>query len=292
MSLGSTSEPGGTARPTCTDPDTGTPAQPAASSAASTTVDTAPGGGLRTTPVRHARTPRPKRRARRRGPRRPGRAAAATQVTFSPTRHGRVMRKTAPSPTLPHACSHPPCSRTSSSAIDRPNPVPPVARARAGSARQNRPNTSEASPGRSPTPWSRTVTATPPSPPRRCTSTGPPSECSIALSTRLRSTRSIRRESASTMTGVCGRSTTILDPTPLDQRRGQIDHSGHQPAQVDRLDVEHGGAGVVPADLQQVGEQQLEPVELSLKQLGGPARAPAAGRRPSRAGGRPPSARS
>ena len=50
-------------------------------------------------------------------------------------------------PGRPQACSHPPCRRASSRLIDRPRPVPPVRRLRDGSARQNRSNTSAASPG-------------------------------------------------------------------------------------------------------------------------------------------------
>ena len=40
-------------------------------------------------------------------------------------------------------------------------------------------------------------------------------------------------------------------------------------AEVGGLGVEHGGTGVVAADLEQVGEQPLEPVELGAQQLGG-----------------------
>ena len=71
---------------------------------------------------------------------------------------------------LPHACRRPPCSRASSEAIDRPRPVPPVVRARAGSARQKRLKTSDDSPGRSPMPWSRTAIATTSSSATTCTS--------------------------------------------------------------------------------------------------------------------------
>src|SRR2546421_8081326 len=53
----------------------------------------------------------------------------------------------------------------------------------------------------------------------------------------------------------------------LGERLGEVDDAVDQAAQVDGLGVERGGAGVVPADLQQVGEQALEPVELRLQQL-------------------------
>ena len=53
----------------------------------------------------------------------------------SPARRGRVRRNWEPLPGIPHACSQPPCRRASSSEIDSPRPVPPLVRARAGSAR-------------------------------------------------------------------------------------------------------------------------------------------------------------
>ncbi len=86
----------------------------------------------------------------------------------------------------------------------RPSPVPPVERARAGSARQKRLNTRPASPGRSPTPWSRTATATAVSFTPNETVTGCPSPCSTALTTRLRRIRSTRRGSTSAMHGTPG----------------------------------------------------------------------------------------
>ena len=81
--------------------------------------------------------------------------------------------------------------------IDRPSPLPPLRRARDSSARQNRLNTSAASPGRSPTPWSRTTTATASSSPASEMSTGRPSPWSTAFATRLRTIRSTRRGSTS-----------------------------------------------------------------------------------------------
>ena len=60
-----------------------------------------------------------------------------------------------------------------------------------------------------------------------------------------------------------------LDLAALAQQQGLVvlQHPGDDVAQVDVLQVERGGAGVEPADLQQVGEQFLEPVELVLQQL-------------------------
>ncbi|CAM5720677.1 hypothetical protein SALBM311S_12393 [Streptomyces alboniger] len=65
---------------------------------------------------------------------------------------GSVNLNCEPPPGSPHACSQPPCNRASSRAMDSPRPVPPVVRARAGSARQKRLKTRVASPGLSPTP--------------------------------------------------------------------------------------------------------------------------------------------
>ena len=146
--------------------------------------------------------------------------------------------------------------------------MPPVVRARAGSARQKRVKTSAASPGLSPTPWSRTVTATAESLLPIVTSTGRPSPCSIALETRLRSTRSMRRESISAMTGSSGSWTTSCGA--LARREGAVGVDGPVDggAQVAGLDLEHGRAGVEARDLEQVGEQRLEAVELVVQQLG------------------------
>jgi hypothetical protein len=58
-------------------------------------------------------------------------------------------------------------------------------------------------------------------------------------------------------------------PPPVSQRPGGLDDAAQGAAQVDRLDVEGGGAGVEAADLEEVGEQFLEPVELTGEQLGG-----------------------
>ena len=61
-----------------------------------------------------------------------------------------------------------------------------------------------------------------------------------------------------------------LGVVPLGERPHAGHHPGDQGAQVDRLGVQHRGAGVVAADLQQVGEQPLEAVELGPQQLRGP----------------------
>ena len=108
---------------------------------------------------------------------------------------GRVTMNVDPSPSSPHASSRPPCSRVSSVAIARPSPDPPVVRLREGSARQNRSNTRCTCSGLMPMPWSTTANVTASSSAATSTSTGRPSACSIALFTRLRRIRSIRRGS-------------------------------------------------------------------------------------------------
>src|SRR5690606_13869577 len=113
----------------------------------------------------------------------------------APARRGRVSRNEAPSPGRDHASRLPPCKRASSSEIASPRPVPPVVRARAGSARQNRSKTWDAASASMPTPWSRTRTATAELLAATVISIGWPSPCSMALESRLRRTRSILRES-------------------------------------------------------------------------------------------------
>ncbi len=125
---------------------------------------------------------------------------------------GRVRRKREPWPGSPQAWSQPWWRRASSSEIASPSPVPPVVRARAGSARQKRLKTSEASPARRPTPWSSTTTLTASSFSPTCTVTGRPSPCSTALTTRLRRIRSMRRLSTSAMAVVPVRTTPTSDP--------------------------------------------------------------------------------
>ena len=146
--------------------------------------------------------------------------------------------------------------------------MPPVCRARDGSARQNRLNTSRSSPGFRPTPWSRTVTATAASSVARVTSTGRPSPCSTALPTRLRSTRSTRRGSTSAITGVSGSRSSIATPTRSARPASRSTTRSTIGTEVGVLGVQRGEPGVEPADLQQVGQQALEPVQLGLQQLG------------------------
>ena len=151
--------------------------------------------------------------------------------------------------------------------------MPPLLRARAGSERQNRLKTIADSPGASPTPRSRTVTAAAWSSAAIRTTIGRSGSSgnawSIALVTRLRRIRSTRRASTWARTG---RSRLLDDDEHaalVGERPGGIDHAVGDVEQVDVLDVEQGGTGVEPADLEQVDQQGLEPVELGLEQLGG-----------------------
>ena len=165
----------------------------------------------------------------------------------------------------------PPCSAVSSTAIDRPSPVPPRVLARAGSARQKRLNTRTSSPGLRPTPWSRTVKRdrVVADAPTRDLDVACPAPYSIALTTRLRTIRSIRRTSTSADRRlVVGRRPGCVEPALVGERRGRLDDPARDVREVDVGQLEHRRAGVEPADLEQVGQQQLEPVELHLEQLG------------------------
>ena len=48
----------------------------------------------------------------------------------------------------------------------------------------------------------------------------------------------------------------------------RVDHAVHDVDEVDVVGLEHRGAGVEAADLEQVRQQRLEPVQLGLQQLG------------------------
>jgi len=107
----------------------------------------------------------------------------------TPARRGSVNRNWAPSPGRPHAWSQPPCRWVSSSEIDSPRPVPPLVRARAGSARQKRLKTSAASPGARPRlsrsrAWSSASSPGSSSPTARPSSPGRTARCSSPTSAR------------------------------------------------------------------------------------------------------------
>ena len=53
------------------------------------------------------------------------------------------------------------------------------------------------------------------------------------------------------------------------QRHGRSDNIGDSAAQVHRREIEGRGAGVEPADLEQVGQERLEAVELTVEELDG-----------------------
>ena len=128
------------------------------------------------------------------------------------------------------------------------------------------------------------------SPARAVTTTSRPSPCSTALTTRLRRMRSTRRASTSATTGCSVADHQHRCPCARPAARPPSDHPPDHLAQVDGLGLQRGGAGVEAADLQQVGEQRLEPVQLALQQFRGPARS--TGSKSSRASWRrrPPSA--
>jgi hypothetical protein len=56
--------------------------------------------------------------------------------------------------------------------------------------------------------------------------------------------------------------------SPLGELLSDVSRAAHEITDIDELGVKGGGLGVVPADLQQVDEQRLEPAELALQQLG------------------------
>ena len=57
-------------------------------------------------------------------------------------------------------------------------------------------------------------------------------------------------------------------PATLRDRTGTVDHPVGDVDQIDLGELQPGRAGVEPADLEQVAEQVLEPVQLGLQQLG------------------------
>ncbi len=87
--------------------------------------------------------------------------------------------------------------------------------------------------------------------------------------------RSTRRTSISATQGrppvPSARTTTWMPRRSASGPRG-VDHPVREVQEVDVLEVECCGARVEAADLQEVGEQQLEPVQLVLEQLGGASR--------------------
>ena len=56
----------------------------------------------------------------------------------------------------------------------------------------------------------------------------------------------------------------------LGERAGRVDDPVGDVDEVDVVELEDRGTGVEPADLEQVGQQRLEAVQLDLQQLGGP----------------------
>ncbi len=71
--------------------------------------------------------------------------------------------------------------------------------------------------------------------------------------------------------GLLGAHDPDLRALALGQRFGPADHPAHDHAQIDRLGLQGRRARVEAADLQQVREQRLEPVQLVGEQLGRPS---------------------
>ena len=146
--------------------------------------------------------------------------------------------------------------------------MPPVVRARAGSARQKRVKTSAASPGRSPTPWSRTVTATAVSLEPIVTSIG------LALAVLDGVGHEVAQDALDAPRvhvgddGARGCVDDQLGALAGGEGAVGVDGSLDAGAQVARLDLEHRRARVEAGDLEQVAEQRLEAVELAAQQLG------------------------
>ena len=188
--------------------------------------------------------------------------------TGSPSSRGIVSRKAAPSPLRPAAESVPPCRPTSSCAIDRPSPVPPVVRVRAVSPRQKRSNTRSACSSDMPTPWSRTSTATVRSSDATERSTGLPSECSIALTRRLRTTRSIRRASTSAVQLGVRRCTVTRAPF----RSASSSCPSATPWTSSAMSVGPTSRMAAPASNREISsrsaEHVVEPLDLGHEQLG------------------------
>ena len=81
--------------------------------------------------------------------------------------------------------------------------------------------------------------------------------------------RLIRRESNSAVHGSGRQAQDHLDPALLRDLFGFPDRLEHGVADVGAFQSQRGGAGVVPADLQQVVEQFFEALQLALQELHG-----------------------
>ena len=256
------------------------PAGPALGHAPAATAGRRRGG------VRHRHRAGRRRRALRAQRQRAGRRAR------SPTVRGRVSRNAAPCPSSPQACSQPPCSRASSTAMDRPRPLPPLRRARDSSARQNRLNTS--------------VGLARPQPDavvadqhrdRACSSPPQLDPHRPALAVVDRVGHQVAHDPlhpARVDLGVAprpGRSSSQRGAGLVGEAAHRLDRPLHDAAHVDPLGAQVGHPGVQPADLQQVGQQRLEPVQLGRPAARSCGAAPAAARPARRAARRRPSAR-
>ena len=154
----------------------------------------------------------------------------------------------------------------------RPSPVPPVVRARAGSARQNRSNTSCASSG------AEAAAVVPDRDRDRVPVPGHGDHHVPALAVLDRVVQQVAQDPLDAAPVHLGDARLGGQPEvdPGAAPRGQLLGVGRGPpdqvAHVGRLGVQGGRVGVVPADLQQVAEQRLEPLQLALEQFRRPGR--------------------
>ena len=175
-------------------------------------------------------------------------------------------------PSSDQTASSPPCSRASPSAIDSPRPVPPIVRVRDGSARQKRSKTRSTSSGVMPRPKSRTPSAT------ACWSLSTVIDDRPPLAVLDRVAEEVAHDAAHAARVHLDRRV----PAGSDQAHvgavlvGELVHRADdvlgEMRETRRLELELHRSRVVAADLEQVGQQRLEPLHLRVQQLGGPRR--------------------
>ena len=184
-----------------------------------------------------------------------------------PSVRGRVSRNTDPSRALPRpaasprAAGHPPARWPGRGRCRRWCARGPGRRARTGRRPGALRPARNPRRGRGPRPPPR------PGPWPTVTTTSRPSPCSTALSSRLRRIRSTRRRSTSATHGLGWQPEVDPGAPAGGQLLGIGRRPPHQVADIRRLGVQGRHVGVVAADLQQVREQRLEPLELALQQF-------------------------
>ena len=199
----------------------------------------------------------------------------ATAAVSPPPWRGRVRTKFEPRPSSRPHRERPAVQASRRRARSRArDPCPRSCAVREGSARQNRSKTRSASVGLHARGRSRARRARPPAgccrPSRR---SGRPSPCSIALPSRLRTTRRTRRGSMST--GEYPPGATRRTSVPCCSASWRIDAmtSSARCARLVGLELELNRSGVIAADLEQVGR--------AASRTAAPARSAAPPRAPS-----------